>query len=129
MTARGGTVLAAALRSNRRSLLLWALAVAAVTALYTAFYPSVGGGQMDAMLESMPSEFITAMGFDSMATAAGYVTSTVYALLGAVLTLVCASAWARAWSPGRRRTACSNSSSPPPSRGGGSTPSGWPPCG
>jgi ABC-2 type transport system permease protein len=90
MTARGGTVLAAALRSNRRSLLLWALAVAAVTALYTAFYPSVGGGQMDAMLESMPSEFITAMGFDSMATAAGYVTSTVYALLGAVLTLVCA---------------------------------------
>lgn len=90
MTARGGTVLTAVLRSNRRSLLLWALAVAAVAALYTAFYPSVGGGQMDAMLESMPSEFITAMGFDSMTTAAGYVTSTVYSLLGAVLTLVCA---------------------------------------
>ncbi|KUG57280.1 MULTISPECIES: ABC transporter permease subunit [Kocuria] len=90
MTGRGGTVLAGVLRTNRRSLLLWALAVAAVTALYTAFYPSVGGGQMDAMLESMPSEFITAMGFDSMTTAAGYVTSTVYSLLGAVLTLVCA---------------------------------------
>lgn len=89
MTVRGGTVLTGVLKSNRRSLLLWALAVAAVTALYTAFYPSVGGGQMDAMLESMPSEFITAMGFDSMTTAAGYVTSTVYSLLGAVLTLVC----------------------------------------
>lgn len=90
MTAGGGTVLTGVLRTNRRSLLLWALAVAAVTALYTAFYPSVGGGQMDAMLESMPAELVTAMGFDSMATAAGYVSSTVYSLLGAVLTLVCA---------------------------------------
>lgn len=70
MTARAGTVLARVLRTNRRSLLPWALAVAAVTALDTAVYSSVGGGRMDAMLESMPSEFITAMGFDSMTTAA-----------------------------------------------------------
>ncbi|MFI7481911.1 ABC transporter permease subunit [Kocuria sp. M1R5S2] len=89
-TARGGTILTAVLRSHRRSLLLWALAVSAVAALYTLFYPSIGAEKMEVLLESMPPELVTAMGFDSLATAEGYVTATVYSLLGAVLTLVLA---------------------------------------
>lgn len=90
MTAPLGTVASGVLRTRRRPLTLWAAAVAAVAALYTAFYPSIGGDKMEVMLQSMPPELITAMGFDSITTAAGYVSSTVYALLGAVLTLVCA---------------------------------------
>lgn len=89
MTARIGTVLAGVLRTQRRSLLLWAVAIAAVSAMYSAFYPAIGQVKFEAMMESMPPELITAMGFESMSTAAGYVSATVYALLGAVLVLVC----------------------------------------
>jgi ABC-2 type transport system permease protein len=90
MTAPIGTVASGVLRARRRPLALWAVAIAAVAALYTAFYPSIGGDKMEVMLESMPPELITAMGFESITTAAGYVSSTVHSLLGAVLTLVCA---------------------------------------
>lgn len=90
MTARAGTVLTGVLRTRRRSLVLWSVALSAVATLYTAFYPSIGGEKMEVMMQSMPPELVTAMGFDSMSTAAGYVSSTVYSLLGAVLTLVCA---------------------------------------
>lgn len=90
MTARPGTVLVGVLRAQRRSIVLWSLAVAGVAALYTAFYPSVGGAKLAVMMESMPQELITAMGLEGMGSAAGYVSSTVYSLLGAILTLVCA---------------------------------------
>jgi ABC-2 type transport system permease protein len=90
MTSRPGAVLSGVLRTQRRTIALWAVAVAAVSALYTAFYPSVGAEKFEVMMQSMPPELVTAMGFDSIATAAGYVSSTVYALLGAILVLVCA---------------------------------------
>lgn len=89
-TAPVGTVLRGVLHSQRRSVALWTLALCAVAAMYTAFYPSVGGAKMDVMLEAMPPELITAMGFEAIATAGGYVQSTVYQLLGAILVLVCA---------------------------------------
>lgn len=87
-TAPAGTVLRGVLRSQRRSLVLWCVAIAAVAALYTAFYPSIGGVKFETMMESMPPELIEAMGFQTMASASGYVSGTVYALLGAVLSLV-----------------------------------------
>lgn len=89
-TAPAGTVLRGVLHSQRRSVALWTLALCAVASMYTAFYPSVGGAKMDVMLDAMPPELITAMGFEAIATAGGYVQSTVYQLLGAILVLVCA---------------------------------------
>jgi ABC-2 type transport system permease protein len=88
--ARPGTVAREVLRTSRRSIGLWALAVAGVSVLYTAFYPSIGGAKMEVMMESMPPGLIEAMGLQDMASAAGYVSSTVFSLLGAILTLVCA---------------------------------------
>lgn len=90
MTAKTGTVFTGVLRSQRRSLILWAGAIAAVAAMYTAFYPSVGGMKMEIITESLPPELVTALGFDTLASAAGYVSSTVYSLLGPILVLVCA---------------------------------------
>lgn len=89
-TAPAGTVLRGVLHEQRRTVVLWALALCGVGSMYTAFYPSVGGAKMDVMLEAMPPELITAMGFEAIATAGGYVQSTVYQLLGAILVLVCA---------------------------------------
>lgn len=90
MTGRPGTVLRGVLRMQRRSMVLWAVAIGAVAAMYTAFYPSIGGAKWDVMMDAMPAGLIEAMGFETMATAAGYVSGTVYSLLGAILTLVCA---------------------------------------
>lgn len=88
-TARPGTVLTGVMRSQRRSLVLWCLAVCGVATLYTVFYPSIGGVKFEVMMESMPPELVEAMGLETMASAAGYVSGTVFALLGAILVLVC----------------------------------------
>ena len=77
------------MHGQRRALLGWGVAVAGVSVMYTSFYPSMGGGQeMQALLESMPAGFVEALGYDTVGTAAGYVQSTVYGILGPVLLLV-----------------------------------------
>ena len=84
-----GVVAGGVLRDQRRSLLWWSLSVAAVSAMYTSFYPSIGATQFEVMLDAMPA-FVQAMGFDAMTSAAGYINMTVFSLLGAILTLTCA---------------------------------------
>jgi ABC-2 type transport system permease protein len=76
------------LREQRRSLLLWSGALAAVTAIYVSFYPLVGGDEMQSMVDAMPEGLATAMGYDQLGSAAGYLTSTVFGLLGPALLLV-----------------------------------------
>lgn len=73
---------------QRRALLLWGLALAAISTLYLSFYPSMGGDAMDELVAGLPEEMVTALGYDTMGTAGGWVTSTVYGLLGPVLLLV-----------------------------------------
>ena len=77
------------LHDQRRSLMWWSLAVAAVTTMYTSFYPTIGAAKFEVMLDAMPA-FARAMGFDAMISAAGYVNMTVFSLLGAILVLTCA---------------------------------------
>jgi ABC-2 type transport system permease protein len=82
-------VLAAVLRERRRSLLGWALALAAVCGIYVAFWPAMGeGAEMQALIDTMPEGLVTAMGYDAIGTAPGYLESTVFGLLGPALLLV-----------------------------------------
>lgn len=76
------------LRERRRSLALWALALMAVCAMYLAFYPSMANQDMEAIIAGLPEGLAEAMGWDAIATGAGYLESTVYALLGPALLLV-----------------------------------------
>ena len=89
MSARVGTIAGAAARDTRRSVAGWAVAVGAVAVLYTVFYPAIGTAKFEVMLDAMP-EVAEAMGLDVIVSAGGYVGATVYSLLGAVLSLVCA---------------------------------------
>ncbi|HYO85678.1 MAG TPA: ABC transporter permease subunit [Dermatophilaceae bacterium] len=73
------------LRSSRPATTVWALALAAVTAMYIAFYPSVGSLKMEGMVKALPEAMVKGLGYDQIATAAGYLNSTVYSLLGMVL--------------------------------------------
>lgn len=88
MAARTFEVLAGVVRDQARSWLFWSVAVAAVTAMYVALYPSMGGMDLDNVIQNMPDALVTALGYDRIATASGYMTSTVFGLLGPVLLLV-----------------------------------------
>ena len=76
------------LRRTRRGLVGWALALAAVSAVYVSFYPAIGAEQLESMIDVLPPELAQAMGYDRLGSAAGYVTATVYALLGMALLAV-----------------------------------------
>jgi ABC-2 type transport system permease protein len=77
------------LREQRRSLVLWAIALGAISAMYLSFYPYYGdNAEMEALIEQLPEALTVGMGWDRIATAAGYLESTVYALLGPALLLV-----------------------------------------
>lgn len=76
------------LRRTRRGLVGWSLALAAVSAVYVSFYPAIGAEQLQSMVDVLPPELARAMGYDRLGSAAGYVTATVYALLGMALLVV-----------------------------------------
>jgi ABC-2 type transport system permease protein len=88
MAASTLPVLTGVVRDQRRSLVLWSLALAAVSAMYISFWPSMGDGAMEEAISSLPEEMVIAMGYDRIGTAAGYMTSTVYGLLAPILLLV-----------------------------------------
>lgn len=77
------------LRRARRALLGWSIALATVAAIYIPFYPALGGGdELQALVSALPPELVSALGYDRIGTPAGYLTSTIFGLLGPVLLLV-----------------------------------------
>jgi ABC-2 type transport system permease protein len=76
------------LRESRRSLILWAVAIGAISAMYIAFYPSMATEDMEGLIAGLPEALQTGMGWDRIGTGAGYLESTVYALLAPALLLV-----------------------------------------
>ncbi|MEX2504854.1 MAG: ABC transporter permease subunit, partial [Egicoccus sp.] len=58
--------------------------------MYTSFYPMMGqdAAAIEPFMENMPEGMISALGMDQMASAAGYLQSTVFGLLGPALLLV-----------------------------------------
>jgi ABC-2 type transport system permease protein len=90
-TARPGAVVGELLlRTQRRAIVGWSLALAAVAGIYVSFYPAIGEEQMADMAAMIPEDLAVAMGYDRMGDAAGYLTSTIFGLLGPALLLVCA---------------------------------------
>lgn len=81
-------VLRWALRERRRSLALWGIALAAVAAMYMAFYPSMANEDMEALIAGLPEALRVGMGWDRISSGAGYLESTVYGLLAPALLLV-----------------------------------------
>lgn len=88
MAAEGLPVLRSVLTDQRRSLVLWSLAVGAVSAMYLSFYPAFGDADLSVWVEDLPDGMVEAFGYDQIGTAAGYLAATVYGLLGPALLLV-----------------------------------------
>jgi len=77
---------------QRRALLGWTIGITAVGVGYAAFYPAINAPEYVQMLESFPEGVLDAMGFADIASAAGYVGSTTFGLLGPALVIVMAAA-------------------------------------
>ena len=85
------------IRESWRGLLGWTLGIAAVLFLYLPLYPSFGsGGQLESIIASMPDELIKTLGYDQIATGAGYAQSTFYGLIGFLLVTIAAVLWGSA---------------------------------
>jgi ABC-2 type transport system permease protein len=77
------------MRRGLRGLIGWGLSLAVVAGIYIPFYPALGGGEeLQALVSSLPPELVSALGYDRIGTPAGYLTSTIFGLLGPVLMLV-----------------------------------------
>ncbi|WP_236700262.1 hypothetical protein [Allosalinactinospora lopnorensis] len=102
------------LHDNLRALVGWVVAVAAVTLLYSGFWPSMADSAeaMDEFMQAYPQGLVEAMGWQDMTSAEGYLNSTVLALLTPVLMIVAAIIMAPGRSRGTKRTAAWNWSSP-----------------
>jgi ABC-2 type transport system permease protein len=78
---------------ERRSLLGWTLAIAAVAAMYASFWPTVDTPEMQKAMESYPQGLLEALNYNDLTSAAGYVGSSVYGLLIPMLVTVFAIAY------------------------------------
>jgi len=73
------------LERRRRALAAWSLALAALSVLYTSFWPAFDDNALDAMIENLPSEMVEVFGYNSIGTPAGWLTTTVFGLIGPLL--------------------------------------------
>lgn len=77
---------------QRRALLAWAVGIGAVGVMYAAFYPSFNNPEMQQALKAYPKGLLEAMGMTDIGTAAGYLGSTSFGLIGPALIIVMAAA-------------------------------------
>ncbi|TQN30705.1 ABC-2 type transport system permease protein [Haloactinospora alba] len=80
------------LRDHLRALVGWFVAVVAVTALYSSFWPAMeeSAEAMDAYMEAMPQGVMEAMGWSDMTSPEGYLNATVFGILTPVLMVIAA---------------------------------------
>ena len=75
---------------QRRLLLGWAIGITAVGVGYAAFYPTINTSAMRDAIAAYPEGLLDAIGFTDVTSAAGYLGSTTFGLLGPVLIIVMA---------------------------------------
>lgn len=82
------SVFSKTLWDQRRGIVVWALAVAAVGVLYAAFWPTMNTPELIKFLEAYPAGLMEALGFTDISSPAGYLGATTYGLLGPVLVII-----------------------------------------
>lgn len=82
------------LRENWLGTLGWTIGVTAVLFMYLPLFPSiVGNGQMQQIIDSMPTELVNALGYEQISSGAGYAQGTFYGLIGFLLLTFAAASW------------------------------------
>ena len=86
-------VFARSLARSWRGFLGWAAAILAVLALYLPLYSSLAGQDLQELIQGLPPELVSALGYDDITSGAGYTQSTFFGLIGFVLFTIAAVAW------------------------------------
>lgn len=86
------SVFARTLRDQRWWIVGWAVTIATVGVLYAAFWPMMLSPEMKAAMEAFPAGLLDALGYSDITSAAGYVGSTTFGLLGPALIILFAAA-------------------------------------
>lgn len=77
-----------------RSLLGWTIGIAAVLFLYLPLYPSFGASdEMEQLIDSLPKQLVDTLGYNQIASGAGYTEATFYGLMGFLLLTIAAVLW------------------------------------
>ncbi|WP_157155826.1 ABC transporter permease subunit [Diaminobutyricimonas sp. LJ205] len=86
-----------ALADSWRSLIAWSLAVLFALLLYLPLFPSFGATpELTRLLDSLPQELVSTLGYDQIATGAGYVQATFFGLMGFALGSIAGIGWGAA---------------------------------
>ncbi|WP_309074047.1 ABC transporter permease subunit [Paenarthrobacter sp.] len=84
------------LADSWRSTLAWALGLSAACMLYLPLFPSIGGTQMEDMINALPPEMTKALNYDQIASGPGYTQATMFGLLGFLLMSMASVGWGAA---------------------------------
>ena len=77
-----------------RGLAGWTIGIAAMIGMYLPLYPSLGAStELQTLIDSMPKQLIDTLGYDQIASGAGYTEATFYGLMGFLLLTVAAVIW------------------------------------
>ena len=87
-------VLRRSLLESWRATLGWTIGVAAALLLYLPLFPSIGGNdQMQQLIDGLPPELVSALGYDQIGSGAGYTQATFYGLIGFLILSIAAITW------------------------------------
>jgi ABC-2 type transport system permease protein len=81
------------LRESWRGLIGWSVGIIATLVLYLPLYPSLAGPDLQALVDSLPDALIQALGYDQIATGAGYTQASFLGLIGFALFAIAAISW------------------------------------
>jgi ABC-2 type transport system permease protein len=91
--ARALPVTRRSLRESWRGLIGWSVGIIATLVLYLPLYPSLAGPDLQTLVDSLPEPLIQALGYDQIATGAGYTQASFVGLIGFVLFAIAAISW------------------------------------
>jgi ABC-2 type transport system permease protein len=81
------------LHESWRGLVGWSVGIIATLGLYLPLYPSLAGPDLQALVDSLPDALIQALGYDQIATGAGYTQASFLGLIGFALFAIAAISW------------------------------------
>lgn len=82
----------------------WSLGIAAVIGLYLPLYPSLQSPELTQLINNLPVELMSTLGFDQIVSGAGYTQATFFGLLGFVLVAIASISWGAAFIAGTEET-------------------------
>lgn len=71
----------------------WSLGIALAIGLYLPLFPSLQSPALAQLMSSLPIELVNTLGFDQIASGAGYAQSTFFGLIGFVLAAIACTSW------------------------------------